>query len=98
MKERTKNIRRCCTCRKLKPKEELIKITTEHSTKEIRINPDENFFGRSAYICANEACIKEGLKKNYISKSLKITSKTEKTVLSEKMNTVLNNILVLQHK
>lgn len=63
--------RKCISCSQIKKRDELIKITKEKSSGKIFINPDSKIFGRSAYLCYNETCIKESLKKNKLEKSLR---------------------------
>lgn len=70
----TKEIQRLCvSCRKFKNREELLKITKKHDTGEIVVNPDSKIFGRSAYLCYNETCIKEAFKKRKLEKNLKVS-------------------------
>ncbi|MBR1753535.1 YlxR family protein [bacterium] len=73
----TKEIKRVCVaCRKLKNRDELIKITKTHDTNNLVINPNSKTFGKSAYLCYNKSCIIEAFKKRKLEKSLK-TSLTE---------------------
>ena len=64
-------IRKCIACSKLKNRDEMIKITLEKSSGEFFLNPNSKIFGRSAYLCYNNSCIKEILKKNKLEKVLK---------------------------
>ena len=73
--------RKCITCGKLKPKEELIKITKEHTSGNIVIMPNSKAFGRSAYLCYNKDCISMALKKNRINKMLKTSTNIDKETL-----------------
>ena len=66
-----KNLRKCVGCGELKPREELIKITKEHATGEIFVKPSSKIFGRSAYLCYNQSCIEQALKKNKLNRVLK---------------------------
>ena len=50
----------------------MIKITKEHSTGEVVINPNSKTFGRSAYLCYNQDCIEQALKKKKINRVLKL--------------------------
>lgn len=61
--------RKCVGCGEIKDRQELIKITKTNDG--IFINPDNKKFGRSAYLCYNNACIEAALKKNKIAKVLK---------------------------
>lgn len=63
--------RRCLSCWKIQDRQNLIRITTDYSTKEVIINKDTKRFGRSAYICKNEKCIEQAFKKNKLAKNLK---------------------------
>lgn len=49
----------------------MIKITREHDTKQIFINPNSKIFGRSVYLCYNSSCIEKSFKKNKLAKFLK---------------------------
>lgn len=79
-------LRKCISCGTYKNKNDLIKITTEHSTGEIRVNPDNSFFGRSCYICKDENCINNAF---YKSKIAKIIKKNVNSDLKEKIMSVL---------
>ncbi len=61
--------RKCVGCGQIKDRNELIKITNADGT--IVINPDSKKFGRSVYLCYNNACIENAFKKNKISRALK---------------------------
>ena len=63
--------RKCIGCGKIKPREELVKITKEHNSGNIVIEPDSKTFGRSAYFCYNKDCQELALKKNKLNKALK---------------------------
>lgn len=73
-----KNLRKCVGCGELKPREDMIKITKEHSTGELVLNPNSKTFGRSAYLCYNLSCIETAFKKNKINRILKTNSQIEK--------------------
>ena len=62
--------RKCIACGEIKPREELIKITKEHNSGNIVIQPDSKTFGRSVYLCYNQECINTAIKKG-INKPLK---------------------------
>lgn len=64
-------LRKCIGCFKLKNRKEMIKITRESKSGEIFINPDSKKFGRSVYLCYNNYCIENSLKKNKLAKFLK---------------------------
>ncbi len=63
--------RKCIGCGKIKPREELLKITKEHNSGKIVIEPSSKIFGRSAYFCYNKDCQELALKKNKLNKALK---------------------------
>ena len=63
--------RRCISCWQVKDRDELIKITANNANGDIIINPNSKIFGRSAYLCYNEACIGAAFKKNKLAKHLK---------------------------
>ncbi len=63
--------RKCVGCGKIKDRNELLKITNVHG--ELVVNPDSKKFGRSVYLCYNNACIEDAFKKNKISRALKIS-------------------------
>ena len=65
------HIRKCVGCGELKPREEMIKITKEHSTEQVVVNPNSKIFGRSVYLCYNKSCIEQAFKKNRLQKMLK---------------------------
>lgn len=61
--------RKCVGCGKIQNRQELIKITKVDD--DIIVNPDSKKFGRSVYVCYNNACIENAFKKNKISRALK---------------------------
>ena len=67
--------RKCISCGELKPKDEMIKITKEHISGNIVIEPNSKTFGRSAYLCYNQECISMAFKKNKLNKVLKTNTK-----------------------
>ena len=64
-------LRKCVGCGKLEEADKMIKLTKDHKTGEIVKSPDSKVFGRSAYLCYNQMCIVNALKKNRLSKALK---------------------------
>ena len=72
--------RKCVGCGELKPRENLIKITKEHISGNIIVEPNSKIFGRSVYLCYNKDCINTALKKNRLNKALK-TNKDLKGLL-----------------
>ena len=67
------NLRKCAGCGELKPRKDMIKITKDFKTGEIVLNPNSKIFGRSVYLCYNQDCIEQSLKKKKINKALKIS-------------------------
>ena len=65
------NLRKCVGCGELKSRADMIKITKNHVTDELVINPNSKTFGRSVYLCYNQSCIEQALKKKKINKVLK---------------------------
>ena len=66
-----KQLRKCVGCGELKPRDEMIKITKEHITGNVVVNPNSKTFGRSAYLCYNQNCTEQALKKKKINRVLK---------------------------
>ena len=73
-----KNLRKCIGCGAFKPREDMIKITKDHSTEEVVLNLDSKTFGRSVYLCYNQSCIENAFKKNKINRVLKLKTQIEK--------------------
>ena len=71
------SLRKCVGCGELKPRKDMIKITKEHSTQEVVVNPDSKTFGRSVYLCYNQNCIEQALKKKKINKVLKTNAEID---------------------
>ena len=65
------NLRKCAGCGELKSRKDMIKITKEFLTGKVIVNPDSKTFGRSVYLCYNQNCIEQALKKNRLGKALK---------------------------
>lgn len=66
-----KIIRKCIGCFECNDRSDMIKITREHKSGEVFINPNSQIFGRSVYLCYNKSCIENSLKKNKLAKFLK---------------------------
>lgn len=58
-------------CRTFKKKDDLIRLTKDFKTSEIKINTNNEIQGRSVYICKNKDCIEKAFKKNRIEVLLK---------------------------
>ena len=67
-------LRKCIACGQLKPRSELIRITKEHASGDIIVQPNSKVFGRSAYLCYNQECINEALKKKKLNKALRTSA------------------------
>ena len=72
------HLRKCVGCGGFKPREDMIKITKEHSSAEVVFNPDSKTFGRSVYLCYNQNCIENAFKKNKINRVLKTNAQIDK--------------------
>lgn len=75
--------RKCVGCGEIKDAQEMMKLTKNHISGDIEINPNSKIFGRSAYLCYNKQCVERALKKNKLNKALK-TSKDLKGILNGK--------------
>lgn len=62
--------RKCVACGKYDDRENMIRIT-KTADGQVFVNGNSKIFGRSAYICYNETCVNEALKKNRLQKVLK---------------------------
>ena len=71
MKSDKKFKRQCCSCRQIKEKNELVRITKEAKTDSLFLNTENKVHGRSVYICKNIECLEKALKKKKIESSLK---------------------------
>ena len=72
--------RKCVGCGQSKNAKDMIKLTKNYLTGEVVLNPNSKIFGRSAYLCYNNECIKLAQKKNKLNKVLK-TNKDLKGIL-----------------
>ncbi len=75
--------RKCVGCGEIKDAQKMMKLTKNHISGDIEINPNSKIFGRSAYLCYNKQCVEQALKKNKLNKALK-TSKDLKGILNGK--------------
>ncbi len=71
IKDKRKFLRQCISCRTYKEKSELIRITKDFKTGEVKINENTDVYGKSVYICKNSNCIKTAIKKRRIEYLLK---------------------------
>ena len=60
-------LRRCVTCRKLLDRQQLWRVIRDHQEGVVL---DEGM-GRSAYLCPNEACLEEALRRKRLQKALR---------------------------
>lgn len=88
MSQDKKFLRQCASCREIKNKSELIRITKNFETKTVEINQEGKIQGRSVYICKNSQCVENALKKNRIEVLLK--GKAPKDI-KEELYAVLKN-------
>ena len=65
--------RMCIACRQMKNQNELLRIVRDNASGEIVTDIQKKKFGRGAYICADEKCIKLAMKKKGIERHLKST-------------------------
>jgi len=62
--------RMCIACRQMKDKSDLIKIVRTKNGAEV--DPDQDKFGRGAYVCKDEECVKNLKKRRNLSKHFKM--------------------------
>ena len=67
-------LRKCVGCGELKPREDMIKIMKNYIDGNVVVNPNSKTFGRSVYLCYNQNCIEQALKKRKINRILKINA------------------------
>ena len=60
-------LRRCVTCRQLLERQQLWRVIRDHQEGVVL---DEGM-GRSAYLCPNEACLEEALRRKRLQKALR---------------------------
>ncbi len=60
-------LRRCVACRKLLDRQQLLKVTRDHLDGVVL----DGGMGRSAYLCPNEVCLEEALRRKRLQKALK---------------------------
>ncbi len=67
--------RRCIGCMKSFPKTELLRII--RTEEGLRFDPKGRLPGRGAYICRQQSCLQQAIKRNAIGRSLKCSSTRE---------------------
>ncbi len=60
-------LRRCVACRKLLNRQHLWKVTRDHRDGVVL----KDGMGRSAYLCPNEVCFEESLRRKRLQKALR---------------------------
>ena len=60
-------LRRCVTCRQMLDRQQLWRVIRDHQEGVVL---DEGM-GRSAYLCPNEACLEEALRRKRLQKALR---------------------------
>lgn len=63
--------RMCIACRSMNPQNELIRIVKDKETGKISLDMEKKLFGRGAYICKNENCMRLAQKKRGIERHFK---------------------------
>ena len=60
-------LRRCVTCRQLLDRQQLWRVIRDHQEGVVL----DAGMGRSAYLCPNEACLEEALRRKRLQKALR---------------------------
>ena len=60
-------LRRCVSCKKMINRNQLLKVTRDYKDGVVL----EGGIGRSAYICPNETCLEEALRRKRLQKALR---------------------------
>ena len=81
--------RMCQACRQTKNRDELIKIT-KLSSGFLKLNPSLKELGRSVYVCKNNECIKNFIKKKKIKTALKYSNMDEILKIEEELKQLFN--------
>ena len=55
----------------------MIRVMKNFQTGELVVNPNSKTFGRSVYLCYNQNCIEQALKKKKINRALKINNNVD---------------------
>ena len=64
--------RRCIICGKYKDKSELLRLTKESGSSDLKLNINSEFQGYSFYICKDRDCLKKSLKNKVLTKYTKL--------------------------
>lgn len=78
-------MRMCIACRTMKPQSELIRIVHEINTGNIMTDSEKKLFGRGAYICKSEECIRKAGKKNGLARHFKCAVPAEIYLKAEEL-------------
>lgn len=78
--------RMCVGCRKMKPKQDLIKVVRDITDNTIKIDKEKRLFGRGAYICSDNECLKMSVKK----KGFERVFKTQVSFIYDEINEILH--------
>lgn len=62
------NYRRCLSCRKVAPKQELWRVVRVYPSRTVQLDTG---MGRSAYLCPSANCLQAAQKKNRLGRALK---------------------------
>ena len=77
--------RKCVGCGEFKLRENLIRIM-KTDKEGLVVNPNSKTFGRSAYLCYNQKCIENALKKSKLNKALKTNATLDRATLLNLLN------------
>lgn len=72
----------------MKPQRELLRIAKDFETGEVSLDTNKKVFGRGAYICRCEDCVKLALKRKALERSFK-------GPMQEMYNSILSEINML---
>ncbi|MGV2827387.1 YlxR family protein [Myxosarcina sp. GI1(2024)] len=62
------NYRCCISCRRIAPKQSLLRIVRLHPSYDIQL---DRGMGRSAYICPQETCVRQAFSKHRLARALR---------------------------
>ena len=69
--------RMCIACRQMQPQNSIIRAVRDNECGKLMLDTDKKRFGRGAYICKNEKCIKLAMKKKALERHLKVAVPTD---------------------
>ncbi|MDD3420056.1 MAG: YlxR family protein [Candidatus Gastranaerophilales bacterium] len=84
---KAEKLRKCIACGEFFDRKKMIRLLKNHTNNQIVINPDNKTFGRSAYLCKNEDCLKTAIKKSRFQKALR--GKVDENTI-EKLKIMIN--------